>query len=294
MSNDYAASVQGVALRVVKLDADGTPLAGVKSGYVTNAFMSLGFTPEYTEGDEIEEKGANGEVCVYYKMPDTLKRVTFNLAICSPDPELTEILVGGTLLSPVAGAFTGTVSNSALTDNLATVTLNTVTGLNPGDMVEVSGMGAPFDGVHQLIDVNTSPKTITFATAVNADIPSASDTGTVVSGSSSGYGYAAPATGMNPTPNGIGFEVWSKAIVGGRPAPVNPYWRWVFPYAQMKLSGDRVLENGAMANTFEGYGLGNAQFGTGPVGDWPFPTTSAFQYARDAAAPSDYGYLEVA
>ena len=288
MTTDSAASVQGVALRVVKLDSAGAPLIGAKSAYVTTAFMSLGFTPEYTEGDEIEEKAADGTVCVYYKMPDVMKRVTLNLAICDPNPELTEILVGGTLLSAPAVA---TITNKALTTNVATITTASDHDFMPGDSVVVDCDDAVFDGTFTIIDTPLA-NTFTFA-LTHANVPSAVATGTVTPAVTGTVGWSAPATGAIPTPNGVGIEVWSRAIVGGRPASTNPYWRWVFPYAQLKLSGDRVLENGAMANTFEGYGLANSGFGTGPGEDWPFPTTSAYQYARDNTIPGVYGYLAI-
>lgn len=206
MASDYASSVQGVALRVCKLGADGKPLVGPNMSIVTDAFMRFGFTSEYTAGEEIEEKAANGNVCIYYQASDVLKRVTFSLAICDPSPELHEMLVGGNILLPSGG---GT------------------------------------DAV----------------------------------------GYAAPAAGVDSTPNGVAFEVYSRAIVGGKPAATNPYWRWVFPYAKMKMTGDRVLENGALANEFEGWGVGNANYGKGAANDWLYQTDRAFQYARSATAP---------
>lgn len=215
MATDHAASVQGVALRVARLGADQRPLVGPKSSYVTDAFMSFGFTPEYTDGEEIEEKAANGNVCIYYQAPDVLKRVTFSLAICDPSPELHEMLIGGNIL----------------------------------------------------LDAEEGTEAI---------------------------GYAAPATGVDSNPNGVAFEVFSRAIVGGRPAASLPYWRWVFPFVKMRLTGDRVLENGAMANEFEGWGVGNPNYGRGAAGDWPHQTDRAFQYARTATAPTGVrGYVPV-
>lgn len=99
MSQDNAASVNGVAVRVTRLAADGTPATGPSGSYVMSAFVSVQFTPELEAGDEFTQKTANGAVCVTYKTPDTLKRVTLNVAICEPDPEFTEILAGGTILS---------------------------------------------------------------------------------------------------------------------------------------------------------------------------------------------------
>ena len=286
---DHAASVQGVALRVCKLDATGAPLTGTETCYYTSAFMSMQFTPAHTEGDEIEEKAADGTVCIYYKMPDTLKRVTFELAICSPDPELTEILIGGTLLEGANGA-TVNVTNKALTSNVATLTTESAHGIGVGDTITVSGVDSTFNGTFTTTS-GTTGSTIKYA-KIATDVVSAPATGTVYSVGV--IGWAAPETGQESTPNGCAIEVWSKAIVSGKPAAVNPYWRWVFPYAQMKLSGDRMLENGAMANTFEGYGIGNSGFGTGPGADWVFNSDRAYQYARDAAVPVDaYGYVEI-
>lgn len=207
MSTDHAASVQGVALRVCKLDATGAPITATGSYFTTNGFLKLSFTPEYTSGDEVEVKAADGSTCVYYQTLDTLKRVAITLDICGPDPELSQILAGGTLLS---------------------------------------------DG---------------------SDV----------------VGLASPAAGSLATPNGIGIEVWSKAVLNGKIAATNPYWRWVFPYAQMHAAGERTLENGALANSFEGWGLGNEEFGSGPLGDWVYTTASPYQYARVAAFPASSG-----
>lgn len=215
MAQDYAASVQGVAIRVCRLDAAGAPVTGAAAAgpaYVTNGFTRVAFTPEYEEGEEITEKNAAGAVCVTYKAPDTLKRVTLELAICLPDPELSEMIAGGTLLT------------------------------NGGNSV----------------------------------------------------GYAAAQTGTDANPNGIGLEVWSYAIANGKRASTNPYFRWVFPYAQLRLTGDRTIENGLLATVFSGFGVGNANFGDGPGNNWAYTSDRAYQYARDAAAPTGVnGYVAV-
>jgi hypothetical protein len=82
-------------------------MAGGANGcdsYITGGYITFSFAPTYSEGDEIETKNAAGEVCVYFKMPDTLKNVTFNLEICDPDPVLTEMLVGGDVLTAAYGS----------------------------------------------------------------------------------------------------------------------------------------------------------------------------------------------
>jgi len=140
-TQEYAASIQGVSIRVTRLDAAGNLLNGPGDSYTTSAFMRVSFTPEYEEGDEITEKSANGTVCVTYKAPDTLKRITMELAICEPE--------------------------------------------------------------------------------------------------------------------------------------------------KLRQSGDRVIENGMLATTFEGYGLGNKNFGSGSDGRWEFPVASErpYSYSRSSWAP---------
>lgn len=209
MPADYAASIAGVSLRITRLDANGNLLGGDFDSYTTSAFIRVSFTPEYEDGDEITEKAADGTVCVSYKAPDTLKRVNMEIAICDPDPELSNLLSGGLLLSGKNGAN------------------------------EVS------------------------------------------------LGWASAQVGEDPSGNGVAVEVWSKAIHDGKPAAVNPYFHWVFPFVKTRLSGDRVIENGLLATTFEGYGVGNMNFRTGPDGTWRWPaaTERPYLYARSPYAP---------
>lgn len=213
-TQEYAASIQGVSIRVTRLDAAGNLMGNPGDSYTTSAFMRVSFTPEYEEGDEITEKGANGVICVTYKAPDTLKRITMELAICEPDPELSALISGGLLLRKNLG------------------------------------------------------------TAANPDNKS--------------IGWAAPGVGDDPAGNGVCLEVWSHAIKDGKKAGVLPYFHWVFPFVKMRQSGDRVIENGLMANTFEGYGLGNIAFQSGPDGRWEFPVAAErpYAYARTDWAPT--------
>lgn len=213
-TQDFAASVQGVAIRVTRLDAAGNLLNNPGDSYTTSAFMRVSFTPEYEEGDEIVEKSADGTVCVSYKAPDTMKRITMELAICEPDTELTALISGGLLLRKNFG---------------------------------------------------------TFASPDNKSI-----------------GWAAPSVGDDPTGNGVALECWSFAVKDGRRSATLPYFHWVFPYCRLRQSGDRVIENGMLATTFEGYGLGNIEFNDGPDGrwEWPVSTERSYSYARGTWAPT--------
>ena len=213
-TQDYAASIQGVSIRVTRLDAAGNLLNTAGDSYTTSAFIRVSFTPEYEEGDEITEKAADGTVCVVYKSPDTLKRITMELAICEPDPELTQLLSGGLLLRKNTGTFAAPDRKS--------------------------------------------------------------------------IGWSSPAVGDDPAAEGVALECWSFAIKDGKKASTRPYFHWVFPYVKIRQSGDRVIENGLLANTFEGYGLGNTAFSSGLDERWEFPTAAErpYSYARADWAPT--------
>lgn len=212
MAYDKARSVNGVALRVSRLDSDGFILPGSNTVYTQKAFMSFQFTPEMEEGEEITEKNADGSICYSSQERSTLKRVTLSLSVCSPDPELEELLLGGTIFKT-------------------------------GDEV---------------------------------------------------VGYAAPEAGTVANPDGIAIEAWSRAMnASGKPIAGSGFYHWVFPYGAFAPAGDRVMENGLMANEYEGWAVGNENFGTGPDGSWTFSSTAPYQYARAATAPVDQeGYTD--
>lgn len=215
-TQDYAASVQGVSIRVTRLASDGNLATDDLDSYTTSKFTRVSFTPEYEEGDEITEKAADGTVCVSFKAPDTLKRVTMEIAICEPDPELTHLLSGGLLLTK-----------------------------------------------------RTTPATASTAKSV---------------------GWASAQVGEDPSRDGVAIEVWSYAVTAGKRASTRPYFHWVFPYVKVRASGDRVIENGLLASTFEGFGLGNIEFDTGPDAkwEWPLATDRPYAYARSSWAPVGY------
>ena len=98
-------------------------------------------------------------------------------------------------------------------------------------------------------------------------------------------GYKAPATGaISPLP--VAMEVWSYANVGGKAVSGGAYWRWMFPWVTVRWEGDREISNGALANEFSGFGLGNAALGTG-IADWTWGGVDRpFAYVRTNTLPT--------
>lgn len=99
MSYDGAGSLFALGMRLTKLAADGSVLAGPENCYTTDALVQLQLGLEYETGDEITQKNGAGRVCLTYKAPDTLKRGTIkSLQVCDPDPNVLQFLMGGRVL----------------------------------------------------------------------------------------------------------------------------------------------------------------------------------------------------
>jgi hypothetical protein len=293
-TQDYAASVQGAAIRVTRLNAAGALLTGALDSYTTSAFIRMSFTPEYEDGEEITEKAADGTVCVSFKAPDRLKRATMELAICEPDPELTALLAGGVLLSRNTSTSQALpLTGATIAGTVVTVTATSTTGLAVGDNVTIAGLSpatGTLNGVQRIASLTANTNFTFFTTATGTVTTS---TPTVTKRNDTSVGWAAPAIGDDPSGNGVAIECWSHAVANGKRAATNPYFHWIFPYARLRQSGDRVIENGMLANTFEGYGIGNTAFGTGPDTRWAWSevTDRPYAYARSDWSPS-LGYYK--
>lgn len=103
MANDCLPQIHACRMRVARLGSDGVPLPGANNLYVSSALSVLTFTPNITAGDEFEVKNGCGETCLAYKDCDRIKWLDVELQLCTPDPELHEILVGGVVLQNGAG-----------------------------------------------------------------------------------------------------------------------------------------------------------------------------------------------
>jgi hypothetical protein len=96
MVNMCGASLQCVAIRVTQLDSGGNPAPG-NVMYVTDNLVKIDFNPEMETGQEITQKNAAGNLCIVYRTPDLMKRLTLSVEVCVPDPELEVLMTGGDL-----------------------------------------------------------------------------------------------------------------------------------------------------------------------------------------------------
>lgn len=99
MSDQCLPQLSACRMRVALLDSNGVPHPGADALYVSKAFSEVGFTAVYTDGDEIEDKNACGEVEVNFRQPDSFKRLDMTITLLTPDPYLSQLLSGGVVLT---------------------------------------------------------------------------------------------------------------------------------------------------------------------------------------------------
>jgi hypothetical protein len=157
--------------------------------YVTDNLVKIDFNPEMETGQEISNKNAAGNLCVVWRSPDLMKRLTLSLDVCVPDPELEVLLTGGELFT---------------------------TGVDPDQVVN---------------------------------------------------GFAYPSLMVDPTPNGVSIEAWTRYVVNGYQPPEQPYMWWVWPRAYLR-KGNRTIDVNAMESHYEGFAGENPSWGTGPDQAW--------------------------
>jgi len=97
-NEECAGQAQACLIRVARLDpTTGAPLAGDGNLYVTEAMISLEWSPDIATGDELEATNGCGEECVYFRADDRVRKLDLTLTLCTPAPELIEMLAGGTI-----------------------------------------------------------------------------------------------------------------------------------------------------------------------------------------------------
>jgi hypothetical protein len=99
--------IQARVARMIKLDICGNPVTGAESAVVvTDGFVSIEPSPQYLDGEEHQQRKANGALCVYQKDPSELTRVDLTTNFCVLDPDALVVITGERLLT--TGEATGT------------------------------------------------------------------------------------------------------------------------------------------------------------------------------------------
>lgn len=96
-------SARVCALRVTRLDSTCQIVKGANNAVSSTAIVRLVSSPEYETGDEFIQKNGCGDICLYVKNADKLKRMNLTMELCTRDMEMLEMLTGASLYTGAAG-----------------------------------------------------------------------------------------------------------------------------------------------------------------------------------------------
>jgi hypothetical protein len=86
--------VKGRRIRVTQLDGCGRPVYGDDSQVVSKGFISVAFTANTSDSDEISVTNAAGDICVFEPSITSLTGYAVEIAFCEVDPELFALVTG--------------------------------------------------------------------------------------------------------------------------------------------------------------------------------------------------------
>lgn len=101
-------SIQGLALRVTRLDSCCRPVTGTTCDFaVSESFVTLNMTAQIEAPDEFVVKLANGKLCINEVGCATLKRFEVKIDVCNADPDLFSIISGVNSIVDFQGSVVG-------------------------------------------------------------------------------------------------------------------------------------------------------------------------------------------
>lgn len=116
------APVKGKMLRATKLGPCGDPVLAPGEWpvqVVTKGFVSVEYSPEVDDGEEIDQRDANGDSCVYVPARRRIKYYNVTVTACQVDPELYSLFTGAPVVVDEAGRATGLRVTSAVNQDSA-------------------------------------------------------------------------------------------------------------------------------------------------------------------------------
>lgn len=91
-------TVRGTRMRVTQVDQCGTPGTGAGDSVVTDGFVTVNYSPELEDRDEILLKNAAGKICVNDTTAPQLKWYNLEMEFCKVEPDLFALLTGQTVV----------------------------------------------------------------------------------------------------------------------------------------------------------------------------------------------------
>src|SRR5690625_7375359 len=73
-------------VRMTRLNACGAPMFGRENQVTTRGFVTASFEPEIEEGESLDTKNLNGELCAQCSKPSLLSGLVVTLVFCQVGP----------------------------------------------------------------------------------------------------------------------------------------------------------------------------------------------------------------
>lgn len=86
--------VRGKRIRVTKVDRCGMPIPGPKNVIVTKGFVTVTFTQQMKDAEDLEQTNADGEICVADRTAPQIKWGNVEINLCDVDSELLGLMTG--------------------------------------------------------------------------------------------------------------------------------------------------------------------------------------------------------
>lgn len=109
-----ASYVRGRVLRVTRLDACGRVVYGPDSVVTSAGFVSVAYTANIDDGEEINLQNANGDRCVYVPAKPSFLGYTAEITFCNVDPDLFAMMTGQRVITDAFGDVVGFTMDTAV------------------------------------------------------------------------------------------------------------------------------------------------------------------------------------
>lgn len=117
MATRCASYVRGRVLRVTRLDACGRVVYGPDSVVTSAGFVSVAYTANIDDGEEINLPNANGDRCVYVPAKPSFLGYTAEITFCNVDPDLFAMMTGQRVVTDAFGDVVGFTMDTAVSSD---------------------------------------------------------------------------------------------------------------------------------------------------------------------------------
>ena len=141
MANKTYGVIRGRMMRATKTDSCGRTTYDDAQQLVTKGFISVAVTSNVDEGESIEVRNANGDICIEDIPAPKVRNFGLEWTFCDVDPELYATLTNQSVVYDVNGDAVGFTVNSDVTAGDSGVTLELWSGV-PADECEAGTTGS--------------------------------------------------------------------------------------------------------------------------------------------------------